>query len=126
MNVYELSEKEVCSIVLKSAKKYEIEVDRIAFGISGSCFVVIHTKSVDDVKLCKYLSELNDIFLGTIDENGNFLDTEANIFARGYDGAIVLGSTSMEEYKRYMLAAAQTAIKTIYKDGVLKLKEGFE
>lgn len=63
---------------------------------------------------------MNDIFLGTIDENGNFLDTEANIFARGYDGAIVLGSTSMEEYKRYMLAAAQTAIKTIYKDGVFK------
>lgn len=87
-------------------KKYEIEVDRIAFGISGSCFVVIHTKSVDNVKLCKYLSELNDIFLGTIDENGNFLDTEANIFARGYDGAIVLGSTSMEEYKKIYVSSS--------------------
>ena len=119
MDVYKMSNKEICGVILEVAKKYDVSVEQIASGISGSCFVIIYAKSNDDVKFCQFLAEVNDRFLGTVDSNGNIIDTEENILAQGYDGAIVLGSTSIERYKRYMLGAAHAPIKVIYKGGVV-------
>ena len=50
-------------------------MEQIASGVPGSCFVIIYAKSNDDVKFCQFLAEVNDRFLGTVDSNGNIIDT---------------------------------------------------
>lgn len=119
MNVYDLNNKEICDIVIKVASKYKFLIRSIGVAKVMSCFIIVLADTDDTENFGNYLIDLNDVFLGVVDCNGNILDTEANILATGYEGAIILGSTSVEEFNRYMLVAAHAGSKLVYKNGVL-------
>lgn len=113
-----LVKKEVCNIVLRLAKSHNLTIREIGIGKAASYFIIIFIETNDSDDMGDYLITLNDIFLGVIDEDGNVLDTEANILATGYDGAIILGCQTQDEFNRYMLVAASASSKVVYKDGV--------
>ena len=123
MNVYKMSADSVCEVILRVAAKYGLTVRQIGIGSEGSYFIVLNIKTNDKISFGNYISDLNDIFLGTADEQGNVLDTEANIMATGYDGAIILGSTSDAEFTRHMLVASTAGARVVYEDGAMYGRE---
>lgn len=114
-NIYDMNDTEICDTILQLARSKKIPINKIGLAKSGSIFVVIESDSTDLLKLNDFTVELDSVFLGANDAEGNIVCNESELLAKGYESAVIFGCNNYTEFCKYLGIVSASEPRVIYR-----------
>lgn len=93
-----MNDTEICDTILQLAQNKKMPIDKIGLAKSGSILVVIESDNTDQLKLNDFTIELDSVFLGANDIEGNFVYNESELLAKGYESAVIFICNNYTEF----------------------------